>query len=361
MFQFFLPVSVLSLFCSELEIGSDILKLGNIVSSGKVQNGWKYSDVNNEVPASESILFFYLKGLDSLGPKFEIASFHHEDEVLSPESQWLSMSVSLDEEINGIFKDYRAIKVIQQCKDQEGFASIISNVTFKAHSCEAVTVNWIKLCGEPSQLRVGLNIGFSSDSFEVVHDGEVTSLFDSDLENEVFTVPSHQNEMALYMNFQGEATRTYFKSPYLVTDHEVLFPSLSGNIMKTTWIEESFLELKIEFNCLLLSGVHEEIELVVEIPYFKDLQVFFYKDCGIQKVNSKVLGIVVLAAGLGILILVMWMHVNGSDWKFKEIWDNGSTYAKNGYFKVSVFLALKYRSALKKGFKDENCIDYGTV
>jgi hypothetical protein len=358
---FLISLAVYSLFCSELDIGTDILKLGNIVSSGKVQSSWTYSSVSYITPVSQSIIFFYLKGFDSFGPKFEIESFHHEDENLPTDSQKLSMSVSLDEEINGILKDYRAIKVTQECLPGSGSASLILNLTLKAHSCEAITFNWVKLCGEPSEYRTGLHMGLSLNSSDVVEDGAVTSMFDSDLNKAVYTVPSSQNFITFFMYLRGEPVRTYFKSPYLLADHEVIFPELTGSMTKATWIEGNFLELRIEFNCLVLSGIHEDVELVVELPYFKNLQIFFFKDCGNKTLNSKVFGILLLAFGLVIVLAIMWMHINGDGEKVNYFCQWGKSRAWRAVVGVWVFLMMKYRIlASKYGFAKKDREIYGS-
>ena len=352
---FLIFLAAYSLFCSELDIGTDILKLGNIVSSGKVQSSWTYSSVSYITPVSQSIIFFYLKGFDSFGPKFEIESFHHEDENLPLDSQKLSMSVALDEEINGILKDYRAIKVVQECRPGSGSASLILNLTLKAHSCETITFNWVKLCGEPSEYSKGLHIGLSLNSSEVVEDGAVTSMFDSELTKAVYTVSSSKNFINFFMYLQGEPVRTYFKTPYLLADHEVIFPKLTGSMTKATWIEDNFLELRIEFNCLVLSGIHEEVELVIELPYFKNLQIFFYKDCGNKTLNSKVFGILLLAFGLVIILAVMWMHINGNMENTGYLWEWGKTRVWRFLVGMWVFLMMKYRIlASRYGFAQKD-------
>lgn len=244
-----------------------------------------------------------------LGPKFDVQEFHHEDENKDDDHRWLFMNVTIDEKIDGLFKDYRAYKIIQQCVDREGGTTLRVNVTFKAFTCDPITFNWLKACGEPTATRQNLNIGLKETSSELVRSGVVTSLFDGNIKNKVYIVPNEVESLTVYGYLTDSFLKAYYNEPYIITDHEVLYPTIAGDFAKSGWLEADPLELTITFNCLVDEGVKEEVILVVELPYYHDLEIHFFKVCGEVAVSTSLTTYVFyIALILGCLGLLFFFY-----------------------------------------------------
>ena len=301
----FLLSVALSFLCSEIDIGTDVDKIGNVVSEGVVQPGWNFHDVSYKSSPPQGEIYFYVKGLDLLGPTFEVTEFHHEDETKDDSHKWVFMNVTVDERINGLFKDYTAYKVTQECVDREGGSTILMNLTFSALTCDPITFNWLKVCGEPTATRDGLNIGLSKKSAEIVTNGVVTSTFDGNIKNNVYKIGTEDTSTTIYMYSRDSFAKTFYKEPYIITDHEVMYPALAGSMATSGWVENDILELVITYNCLVDDGIKEEIILVVELPYYHDLEIHFFKVCGVKTQSafkwSTILYVIgVIGVGLGI-------------------------------------------------------------
>jgi hypothetical protein len=304
----FLLTSTAAILCSELDIGTDISTIGNVINDGVVQPGWNYHDAAFKSSPAQSEIYFYVKGLSLLGPEFDLQDFHHEDEKNDDEHRWIFMNVTVDEKIDGLFKDIRAFKVTQQCVDRDGGTTLRMNVTFKAFSCEPVTFNWLKVCGEPMATRDGLSIGLKETSSEIVRNGIVTSLFDGNIKSRVYVVPDDVETLTIYAYLTETFLKAFYKEPYIITDHEIMYPTISGDFSKSGWIEGDILDMTINFNCLSKKGKKEEVILVVELPYFHDLEIHFFKICGKPKESAGIWGyfyylLIVSALGAGFFVV----------------------------------------------------------
>lgn len=348
MFIYILCVTpVFAILCSEIDIGTDILTIGNIVHKGEVQEGWSPNSPSNIYSNAQSEVYFYVKGFDLLGPRFDVQSLRYEDESLQTEESWLSLSVSMDEEINGILKDYRAFKVKQICDDRTGESSGQVNITFKASTCDAITFSWIKECGESGSFREFLRIGLQPGTDEVVANGVVNTKFDKDLLDDFFTVPNNQKILTLYMSYSQISYKTFFKMPQLVTDHEVMYPKLSGSMMKAPSLRNKILDLNIEFNCKAGIDSEEEVMIIIELPYYKNLEIHFYKDCGIKK-ESKLILIILTALGMIFMLFIMWMHTFGKTRITAEcVWKVTNTGMETAK-RLFIMAKIKYRDIRSK-------------
>lgn len=299
----------LGFLCSTLDIGTDISRIGDIVSGGVVQPGWTYQDASYKSSPPESNLYFYVRGLEYLGPEFRVTAFHHEDEAKPDEMKWLFMNVTLDESLSGFFNEYNVFKVEQKCLDKEGGTTLRLNVTFTAPTCDPVTVNWMKVCGEPTIKREGLMIGLSGASNELVVDGDTTPAFDGNTKVDSYTISSDEDFSTVYLYMTDVYARTYFRSPYMITDHEVMYPTLNGTAAAGGWIEKEPKVLQITYNCLVSDGKKEEVILVVELPYFHDLEIHFFKRCGSKKApkKSNYLGFAKVGLFFGVGGLIVYM------------------------------------------------------
>jgi len=305
-----------AILCSQVDIGTDVSTIGNVISGGAVQAGWNYHDASYKSSPAQSEIYFYVKGFNLLGPKFEVQEFHHEDEKAEDDHRWLFMNVSIDEKVNGLFKDYRAYKVIQQCVDREGGTTLRVNVTFKAFSCDPITFNWIKVCGEPTATRESLYIGLKETTSEVVKNGVVTSLFDGNIKQKVYTVQTEVESLTFYAYLGQGFLKAFYNEPYIITDHEVMYPTASGSFAKTGWLESEVLDFTINFNCLVDDGIKEEVILVVELPYYHDLEIHFFKICGEVTTSTSYFTYFLYSAlilgSLGLIILGYFYSKNNS-------------------------------------------------
>lgn len=294
----FILSTSLAFLCSEIDIGTDVDKIGNVVSEGVVQEGWNYHDASYKSSPPQGEVYFYVKGLELLGPTFEVTEFHHEDEYRDDSHKWVFMNVTVDEKIDGLFKDFTAYKVTQECVDREGGSTIHMNITFSAITCDPITINWLKVCGEPTATRAGLNIGLSKKSSEIVTNGVVTSTFDGNTKNNVYKVATDEATTKIYMYHSDLFSKTFYNEPYIITDHEVMYPTLVGTMGKSGWVEGEILFLEITYNCLVDDGIKEELILVVELPYYHDLEIHFFKTCGVKAVSSGRLSTILFIVGV---------------------------------------------------------------
>lgn len=214
-------------------------------------------------------------------------SFHHEDEKKPDDHKWIWMNVTKDEKISGLFTEYTVYKVEQECLNREGGTTLHMNVTFGASGCEPITINWLKVCGQPTATRDGLMIGFGKTSNELSLNGVPTLLFDGNTKDDYYTVSSDFDTLTIYMYMNAENIKTFLNSPFIITDHEVMYPTLNGSAIAGGWLDIERKELEITFNCLVSDGIKEEIVLVIEIPYFHDIELHFFKKCGNVKRTSK--------------------------------------------------------------------------
>ncbi|CAG9324317.1 unnamed protein product [Blepharisma stoltei] len=301
-----------ALFCSQIDIGSDNGKIGDIVSSGVIQPGWTFQNAAYKSPPSEAIIYFYVRGLELISPDFESIEFHHEDELKPDDHKWIWMNVTKDEKISGLFSEYTVYKVEQECLNREGGTTLHMNVTFGASGCDPITVNWLKVCGQPTATRSGLSIGFGMNSAELAYDGVPTLLFDGNTKDDSYTVSSDSDDILVYLYMTDEITKTFLNSPYIITDHEVMYPTLNGSAMTGGWLDSERKELQINFNCLIDDGIKEELVLVIEIPYFHDIELHFFKKCGaVKKSKSKIgWGTIFFLLGAGGALWLLWYMYN---------------------------------------------------
>jgi hypothetical protein len=346
---FFSLVSLGSaILCSEIDIGTDVNKIGDIVKSGVVQPGWSYHDMGYKSSPPQSELYLYVKGLDLLGPTYEVKEFHHEDEKDSTEDQWVVMDVVMEEKSEGLIKEYRSFKVTQKCKEKEGGNTIKMSLTFAAVTCDPITIHWYKVCGEPTARRENLQIGLGKNSNQVVKDGVVTREFDGNIKDGYHDFGSGELTATLYMYQNDMLNKTYFGEPYIITDHEILYPRISGSMAAGGWIIEDMKELVIEFNCIVDDGARAELILVIELPYFHDLEIHFFKRCGSASESSWVgfkgfffvLGVI----GIGICIsLIINRYQQGEEIvDFTNIKRKASNIFKNIKSSVSKPDGLKF-------------------
>lgn len=127
--------------CSQIDIGSDNGKLGDIVASGVVNPDWTYQKAMHVSNPPDSVIYFYFKGLELIGPDYRVIEFHHEDESRPDSMKWVYMNVSVDEKLTGLFTEYTVFKVNQECLDREGGTVLHMNVTFGASDCDPITLN----------------------------------------------------------------------------------------------------------------------------------------------------------------------------------------------------------------------------
>ena len=294
---------VFGILCSQIDIGTDVDRIGNVVKSGVVQPGWSYHDASYKSSPPQGEIYFYVKGLDLLGPTYEVIEFHHDDETKDDNHKWIFMNVTIDEKIGGLFKDYVAYKIDQECIEREGGSTIRLNVTMKALTCDPITFNWMKVCGEPTATKEDLNVGLSKTTSEIVKKGVVTSTFDGNIKNDIYKVTSEDLSTKFYLYHSSSFAKTFYKEPYIITDHEVLYPTILGSPGLANWLESDPVEFEIVYNCLVSDGIREELILVIELPYFHDLEIHFFKTCGIKaqsgvKFSTILIVIGIIAVGL---------------------------------------------------------------
>lgn len=231
------------------------------------------------------MVFFYVSGLE-IGSEYSVAEFHHEDEKLADSFKWVKMNVTLDDVNSGFFEKLTVYKITQECFDRDGGTTLRMNVTFTASGCDPLPINWYKVCGEPTLTREGLSIGFSPASKELVKDGVPQLAFDGNLAEDFTVISSDVDVSTIYVKMNDAFSRTFYRSPYILSDHEVIYPVLTGSGAAGGWIDNTPKELTITYNCLEEKGEKTELVLVVELPYFHDIEIHFLKQCGTRNIYS---------------------------------------------------------------------------
>jgi len=287
--------------CSSLNIGTDVKNTKDIVNAGQIQRNGKAaawgSNPTKKFPPTIAEFYIYVEGLAHLAPEFRVSArqemeFHHEDEDQEVMHTWVNMNVTEDDEEVGLLDKVTVYKVTQECLDREGGHTLLLNVTFTASTCDPITVNWKKVCGEPSKPSDTFFVGFSKSSKEIAESGVVTAMFDSNTEDDIHRVSYDEDITTLYIYTKNSNTPVYLSPPFgtsytVIADHEVLYPSLNGSAAAGGWVTSDPMKLDIEYNCIKEKGAKEEIVLILELPYFHDLEVHFFKQCGVNKVKVK--------------------------------------------------------------------------
>lgn len=67
----------------------------------------------------------------------------------------------------------------------------------------------------------------------------------------------------------------------------MLYPALNGSAAAGGWVTSDPMDLTIIYNCIKEKGKKEELVLVLELPYFHDIEVHFFKQCGVSKPKVK--------------------------------------------------------------------------
>ena len=128
-----------SIFCSEIDIGDQISEINNVVKEGKIQDDWSKEKAIHKYSQPESEFYLYVKGLDLLGPTYEITDIHGEDQDKEI-NNLIYTKTELDEIKEGLIKDYRAFKITQECLEMEGGTIFSMSLTFTAVNCDPITI-----------------------------------------------------------------------------------------------------------------------------------------------------------------------------------------------------------------------------
>lgn len=66
----------------------------------------------------------------------------------------------------------------------------------------------------------------------------------------------------------------------VISDHELLSPTIEGPGAVSGWVSSEPLSFTVTYNCHVNNGARGEISLILEVPYFHDLELHFFKQCG---------------------------------------------------------------------------------
>mmetsp|Transcript_23784 Transcript_23784/g.42088 ORF Transcript_23784/g.42088 Transcript_23784/m.42088 type:complete len:377 (+) Transcript_23784:1233-2363(+) len=275
--------AVTAFLCSTLNAGTDADRLDDIIKGGRVNPAWNATNPTQRISPAQSEFYIYVEGLELIGPELSVAEFHSDDELAKDGHKWLAMNVTEDDEEAGLFEKIKVYKIEQDCLQDEGGVSIVSNLTFEASTCDPLTIAWVKSCGEPSTPRRGLNVGFSPKSAELVSDGVVTPMFDGNTKDDIFIVPNDDDSTQIYIYITDPLIKAFVKAPYIITDHELVSPTIEGTGAVSSWVNSEPQGITITYNCHVNNGSRGEISLILEVPYFHDLELRFYKQCGSKK------------------------------------------------------------------------------
>ncbi|CAG9320666.1 unnamed protein product [Blepharisma stoltei] len=284
-----LSISVFSFgqICSSIDIGIHFDSIGKVVSNGKTKAEWTYLTPTYNSQANEQSLKFYVMSSYPQWKDFEKVEFHHQDENKTDDLKWLHMNVAKDEEEIRKFNLSAAYEVTQECLNRgSGGTKLHLNVTFYMADCPPISINWMKICGEQGQTRDGLSIGFSTKSSEIAENGKLKPAFDQKTKDDAYLVPFEEETTIIYLHMQEDTGKVYYNSPFIITDEKVIYPVLNGSAERPGWLDQNPKELEISYNCLVDNGKVVEIFLVIELPYFQNIQAHFYKQCGSKKLSS---------------------------------------------------------------------------
>ena len=309
-----------SIFCSEIDIGDQISEINNVVKEGKIQDDWSKEKAIHKYSQPESEFYLYVKGLDLLGPTYEITDIHGEDQDKEI-NNLIYTKTELDEIKEGLIKDYRAFKITQECLEMEGGTIFSMSLTFTAVNCDPITIYWKKECGEVETPRKGFSIGLTKGKSEIVANGIVNQLYDWNSTDNILKIPAEITNTIFYIYNQEPINQTYFLPPLYVADQEVLTLRLSGSAANGGYLRDEILELSITYNCIVEDKNDEEILIIIKLPYFKSLEIKFFKTCGVLQKESgdflKMLILAIVLLNIGILGKVLYNRYQQG----RDIWD----------------------------------------
>ena len=73
----------------------------------------------------------------------------------------------------------------------------------------------------------------------------------------MFEVGTDETVTRLYMYTRDSFVKTSYRERYIITDHEVMHPAITGSMAVSGWVENEILELVVTYNYLVDDGTKE--------------------------------------------------------------------------------------------------------
>ena len=288
----------LAKICEDIHVGTDTKSstIDDIIAGGETNKMWKedsYSPVI--VTHSKKIEYFYMINLD-----VDLNSSMVHLKYDNP--QYANSTVNVKEETS---KDnWYTLEVVYNCEAYGG-ALLTYTMEIDIPDCGSASFTWKKVCGYPLTPRDGFTIDMSYDDtkINIVKNGVPVNenFWDADVNDWAISIPKDvsQAKFDIYMNMddikkkQKEAgdssllvdstvasvSETTVLAPKIDSDEAVASVEMTGAIVgKGGVIKEEKTTLTIDFICERVKD-YSTVEFVIPMSNFRDINLFFYKDC----------------------------------------------------------------------------------
>jgi hypothetical protein len=64
-----------------------------------------------------------------------------------------------------------------------------------------------------------------------------TLAFDDNLRSEYYVISDNEDSTQFWIYMSDPSISTYIRPPYVLTDHEVLYPAISGTAARGGWLD----------------------------------------------------------------------------------------------------------------------------
>jgi hypothetical protein len=304
----FFTISTFAFDCKELNVGTIAQpkeSANDVIRQGVTSKFWVFSSANPIITVqAKAIQYFYMPNKE-IKLTQEMINLKYDNQIFANTTYILK-----DEDKGGY-----ALEVTYNCAGFGG-ALITYTLTISVPECGAGTFSWKKVCGYPLEPKDGLMVEMSFANFTeiVIRDGirVNNSFWDPEIQNFALGIPKGVNsaKFKVYMDHNESHTvmtkqsvaaaaapnasnssiaaastdpyklypDTKISIPEVDSDGDVVTVSLKGNGTQGGNVNETHtMELEMEFSCV--RGGASTVEFILPLDYFRDIVLFFIKDC----------------------------------------------------------------------------------
>ena len=321
--------------CKALHVGTDTANIGtinDIVSDGVTNKMWSKDSFSPVIVThSKKLEYFYLADVDiDLSIRNIKLSYDNE--------QYANSTVHLKKEPNR--KHWYTIEIVYNCEAYGG-ALLTYNIQVDVPGCGTTSFVWKKVCGYPLTPRDGFTIdmSYSDTVLNIVKNGVPVNdnFWDVEIEDWAIKIPAHINTltMDIYMNPQ-DATKSSpttadpnannmglesilrlvpeatVSTPRVDSDDAVSLVTLQGVLSDNEGgiISNDKTQLVLKFECQPVQG-SSTVEFGLPLVNFRDINLFFYKDCDHAPSLSSSFLFWILIALVAAAVYKMYTNITG--------------------------------------------------
>jgi len=305
--------------CKAIHIGSDTRSstINDIVADGETSKLWQADSFSPVIVThSKKIDYFYMINLE-----VDITSSNIH--ISYDNQQYANTTVNVKEEAGK--KHWYTLEVVYNCEAYGG-ALLTYKMEVEVPGCGSAEFVWRKVCGYPQTPRDGFTIdmNYGNEKHNVVKNGLVVAgkFWDKDINDWAINIPADVDSATfdIYMNEQdikqkqkdanndtfslfdsvlATTLETEIGSPKIDSDEAVARVAIAGPLVgKGGKVGDTKTTITMNFNCEAVKD-YSTVEFVIPMSNFRDINLFFYKECDRASWSLMFWLIVILVAFLG--------------------------------------------------------------